>query len=185
MLKLIKGKQVYSSHELVGLLGNRTAIQRMVKADQLMSLGSGYYSTFNIEPGVAQIHVVAQYFPKAVLSGITALGIHGLSDERLDKVTVDIPLETTLANRFLSVRRVARSRLMGIIQMDYFGKNIRIYDRERALCDAYRIDRTALFFKALKRYIKQGLKNSEHIARYDKVLGTKVMRALQQELADG
>jgi hypothetical protein len=174
---------IYSSRELIKLLGHRMAIQRLVEGDQLLSLGSGFYSTPKVDPSIAQLHVVARFYPKAVISGISALIIHRLSDEKLDKVTVDIPKETRLANRLLDVRRVAKSRFIGIIRMDYFDQKIRIYDLERSLCDAYRIDRGALFFKALKRYMREYPPNPEKIAKYDKILGTKVLPALQQELA--
>ena len=160
------------------------AIRRLVELDQLLALGGGYYSSPRVDPSIAQIHVVARFYPKAVISGISALIIHKLSDEKLDKVTVDIPKETKLANRLLDVRRVAKSRLVGIDPIDYFGEMIRIYDRERSLCDAYRIDRGALFFKALKRYLREHSPNPERIARYDKALGTKVLVAIQQEWAD-
>lgn len=177
-----KGAGTYSSRELVKLLGHRTAIQRLVETDQLLSLGSGFYSTPKLDPSVAQIHIVARFFPKAVISGVTALIIHKLSDEKLDKVTVDIPKETTLANRLLDVRRVAKSRCVGIINREYFGQKIRVYDVERSLCDAYRIDRGVLFLKALKRYMREYSPNPEKIAKYDKILATKVLSALQQEL---
>ena len=174
---------VYSSRELVKLLGHRMAIQRLVESDELLSLGSGFYSTPKIDPAVAQIHIVARFYPKAVISGVSALIIHKLSDEKLEKVTVDIPKETKLANRVLDVRRIAKSRLLGVAKMDYFGESVRIYDVERSLCDAYRIDRGALFLKALKRYMHEYQPNPEKIAKYDKALGTRVLPALQQELA--
>ncbi|MBI4405176.1 MAG: type IV toxin-antitoxin system AbiEi family antitoxin domain-containing protein [Deltaproteobacteria bacterium] len=178
-----QGSGVFSSRELVKLLGHRMAIQRLVQADELLPLGSGFYSTPKVDPAVAQIHIVARFYPRAVISGVSALIIHRLSDEKLDKATVDIPKETKLANRLLNVRRVAKSRFVGVVRMDYFGQKIRIYDPERSLCDAYRIDRGALFFKALKRYMREYSPNPEKIARYDKRLGTKVLPALQQELA--
>jgi predicted transcriptional regulator of viral defense system len=174
---------VYSSRELVKILGHRTAIQRLVESDELMPIGRGFYSTPALDPAVAQVHIVARFYPKAVVSGVSALIIHRLSDEKLDKVTVDIPKETTLANGLLDVRRVAKSRLTGITRLEYSGESIRVYDVERSLCDAYRIDRGALFFKALKRYMREYRPNPERIAKYDKALGTKVLPALQQELA--
>jgi hypothetical protein len=182
--KLIKQGGVFSSRQLVKLLGHRMAIQRLVESDRLMPLGRGFYTTPKLDPSVAQIHVVARFYPRAVISGISALIIHKLSDEKLDRATVDLPKETKLANQLLDVRRVAKSRLVGVTRMEYFGESIRIYEVERSLCDAYRIDRGALFFKALKRYIQHYRPNAKKIARYDKALGTKVLPALQQELAN-
>ncbi len=68
--------------------------------------------------------------------------------------------------------------------MNYHGYSIQIYNAERSLCDAYRVDRGAIFFKAIKRYLKMSKRHFENIAKYDKVLGTKVLRSIQQELAN-
>lgn len=100
------------------------------------------------EPFVGQVLVVARFYPKVIISGISVLIIHNLSDERLEKIAVDISKATRLVNRLMMTRRISKSRMVGIISMNYFGQKIRIYDKERALCEAYRIDRGALFFKA-------------------------------------
>ncbi len=175
---------VFSSAELSKALGSRTAIKRAVDADKLIALGAGFYSTPDLDPSVAQVIVVARFFPKAVISGVSGLVIHDLSDEKLQKVTVDVPKDRPLRNALLKAKRVTKDRFVGIEKRNYHGHTIRIYDVERLLCDAYRIDRGALFFKALKRYLKSQKPQFEKLAKYDKILGTKVIRAIQQELAD-
>ncbi len=177
-------KNIFSAPELIKRLGNRMTIARLVKQDSLIPLGAGFYCTPGIDPYVAMVHVVAKFYPKAVISGITALHIHTLSDERTDKVSVDLPKGTQVRNKMLVVREVVPHRLTGIQTLNYHGIKIRIYDLERSLCDAYRIDRGALFFKALKRYLKGNTRDFEAIAKYDKILNTKVLRSIQQELAD-
>src|SRR3990167_487108 len=105
---------VFSAEQLLKKFGHRTAIVRLVRENRLISLGAGYYATPNLDPFVAQIHVVARFYPKAVISGISALVIHGLCDERLDKVTVDIPKGTRVRNNLIDAKRVALSRLIGV-----------------------------------------------------------------------
>lgn len=176
---------VFSSAGLSKALGNRTAIKRAVDSHLFVALGAGFYSTPDLDPSVAQILVVARFYPAGVISGLSALIVHGLSDEKIDRVTVDMPKDKPIRNRILTARRVTKSRFVGIEKRDYYGASIRIYDVERSLCDAYRVDRAALFFKALKRYMKAYRPQFEKIAKYDKVLGTKVLRSVQQELANG
>ena len=183
-MMLSSKSSVFSTSQLSRVLGNRTAIKRAVDADKLVALGAGYYSTPDLDPAVAQVLVVAKFYPEAVISGISGLLIHDLSDERLQKVTVDMPKHRPIRNAIMQVRRVTKGRFIGIEKMEYFGHSIRIYDVERVLCDAYRVDRGAIFFKALKRYLKKHRPQFERIAKYDKALGTKVLRAVQQELAD-
>jgi predicted transcriptional regulator of viral defense system len=134
---------------------------------------------------VASVIAVSRYYPETVISGITAMAIHELTDERIDRLDVDIERSRTIRNKLLRCHRVPRSRLIGIERIDFRNESIRIYDRERTLCEAYRIDPGGpLFFKALKRYLKQQLPDTNRIQRYDKLLKTKVIGHLQQELAD-
>jgi predicted transcriptional regulator of viral defense system len=182
--KNLRYRTIFSAQELIGVLGHRTAIQRFTEEGKLIPLGAGYYSTPKIDPMSAQIHVVGRFYPQAVISGLSALFIHGLSDEMPAKITVDIPKSTRLRNRLTEAKRVADSRLIGIIKMKYRGEKIKVYDVERSLCDAYRVDRGATFYKALKLYVESYEPNPEKIAIYDMKLGTRVLVALQQELAD-
>lgn len=50
---------------------------------------------FNAHPSLdlftASLIATARYYPKAVISNITALVIHSLSDEGIDRIDVDIP----------------------------------------------------------------------------------------------
>jgi hypothetical protein len=75
--------------------------------------------------------------------------------------------------------------MIGISKLRLRGYPIRIYDKERTLCDAYREDPAGvLFFRALKRYVSGKDHDYSKLARYDETLGTEVMRHLRQELAD-
>src|SRR5690606_16878698 len=106
---------------------------------QLIAVGSGIYAHPSIDPWTASVIAVANYYPKAVISNRTALVIHALSDERIDRVDVDIPRTTSIRNSILSVHRVSEDQIIGVCRHDFQGRKIRIYSRERALCDAYRI----------------------------------------------
>jgi len=76
--------------------------------------------------------------------------------------------------------------MAGVVRLEINGQKIRVYSPERALCGLYKqaVDGPA-FLKALKRYVRSGQIDSESIAKYDRLLKTKVLRALSQELADG
>lgn len=176
--------QVYSTKELIEKMGHRMAIHKASEEGELVSLGAGFYSTPNIDPFTAQVHVVAKYYPKAVISGISALFIYELTDEMSNEVHVDIIKTTSIRNVLLHTKRVAESRLIGIDKLSYKGRAIRIYNVERALCDAYRIDRSQIFYSAIKLYAKNYDINTKRIAKYDKILGTKVLEHLQQELTN-
>jgi hypothetical protein len=176
---------VLRSKDLERRLGSRVAIKRAVEAGQVLALGSGLYASPTLDPMKASMIAVAKYYPQAVISGRTALFLHGLSDHAIERIEVDIPADTSLANRLLDVRRVAKSRLTGVSKMKIEGSSIKLYDLERSLCEAYLLDPAGPdFFKALKRYLKKVEPDLVKIGKYDKALGTKVMIHLMQELAD-
>lgn len=176
---------VLRSKDLERRLGSRVAIKRAVEAGQVLALGSGLYASPTLDPMKASMIAVAKYYPQAVISGRTALFLHDLSEHAIEKIEVDIPVGTSLANKLLEVHRVAKSRLTGVSKMKLEGSSINVYDLERSLCEAYLLDPAGPdFFKALKRYLKKMEPDSAKIQKYDKALGTKVMIHLMQELAD-
>ncbi len=181
----IKKKKILALSELVELFGNRMEVSRKASEGIVQSLGSGYYACPGLDPFTAILGIVAKYYPELVLSSRTALHIHGLSQDYIEKIDVDIERAKSLRNKLLQVHRVPAKRLVGIIKINYQGMKIKIYDIERTLAEAYRLDPAGPdFYKALKRYIRKGTIKSDKIAQYDKILKTKVMIHLQQELAN-
>lgn len=185
LLKL-KKHRVLKLSELKRHGASAIKLRRMTEAGLVLSVGSGIYATPSLEPFVAAVLATAKYYPKAVISGLTALQIHGLSQEYVDKVDVDVPRETSIRNNLLRVHRVPKGRLVGITQLKHYGGVIQIYDRERSLCEAFRIDPAGpIFFRALKRYLRSGKANADRILQYDRTVKTNVLSHLRQELADG
>ncbi len=184
-LSKIKKEKIFALSELVELFGNRMEVSRKAIEGIVQSLGSGYYASPGLDPFIAALGIVAKYYPELVLSSRTALRIHGLSQDYIEKIDVDIERAKSLRNKLLQVHRVPSKRLVGIIKINYQGMKIKIYDIERTLAEAYRLDPAGPdFYKALKRYMRKGNIKADQIAQYDKILKTKVMIHLQQELAN-
>ena len=185
VLKALSRQKLMTHAELVQLGASGVKLRRMVEAGLLISVGSGIYATAALDPFVAAVLATAKYYPHAVISGLTALQLHGLAQDYIEKVDVDVPRETSIRNKMLQVHRVPASRLVGIMNLKYEGGVIRVYDRERALCEAYRLDPAgSLFFRALKRYIGSGKVDPDRILSYDQAVKTHVLSHLRQELAD-
>jgi predicted transcriptional regulator of viral defense system len=145
----------------------------------------GIYASTELDPFVAAVLATAKYYPSAIISGITALQIHELAQEYVEKIDVDISRGTSIRNKMLQVHRVPSQRLIGMMELKFHGSKIRIYDIERTLCEAYHLDPSGpLFFKALKRYVARGKVKASQIQKYDQKLKTHVLMHLRQELAD-
>jgi hypothetical protein len=186
LARAIKKNKLMTSAELLSFAGSYTQIKRKAEAGAITALGSGIYADPSLDPFVAAVLAVAKYYPAAVISGFTALVIHELSDEFIGQIDIDIPRGTNLRNQMVKVHRVPAHRLMGIMKLKFHGQSIKVYDLERTLCESYRIDPAGpLFFKAFKRYLAKHSVNTERIQKYDRVLKTRILMHLQQELADG
>lgn len=184
-LRNLKKEKVMKLSELAPLLGSRMEVSRKAKEGLIQSLGSGFYASVDVDPFLASLIVVAKYYPQAVISNRTALHIYGLSQDYIQNIDIDIERNKSLRNKLLKVHRVPKAKLIGITTFNYKGHKIQIYELERALAEAYRIDPAGpYFYTALKRYLKLGKINTEKIISYDKKLKTKVMLHLQQEMAN-
>ncbi len=185
LLTFLNKRRVATSKELEKFLPARAILKRLVDEGKLQPLGAGLYAANTLDPFHASVIAVAAYYPEAVISNLTAMVIHGLSDERIDRIDVDIDRGTSIRNKLLAVHRVPIKRLTGIEKAKFHGATIKIYDTERTLCEASFLDPGGpILFKALKRYIKRQTPNTTAILKYDGILGTQVLRHIQQELAD-
>lgn len=183
---VFKAAPVQHARTVERAAGGRSALLKAVEEGQVQRIGGGYYGGANLEPSVAQVLVVARFFRRAVVSGISALQLHGLTDEYPNRVQIDIPRSSAARNKILEVRRVQPKFMIGIERREIHGVTVKLYDRERSLCDLYRMERDgARFLKSLKRYVASRKIDASKIAEYDKVLKTHVLSHLRQELADG
>lgn len=184
ILSALARRKLMTHAELLKAGATGTQLGRMANAGLITAVGSGIYASTALDPFVAAVLATAKYYPNAVISGLTALQIHNLALEYIQKVDVDVPRETSIRNKMLQVHRIPKSRLVGIIALKYEGTKIRIYDLERSLCEAFKIDAAGpIFFKALKRYVALGKVNPDRIKKYDLAVKTHVLAHLQQELA--
>jgi predicted XRE-type DNA-binding protein len=179
----IERARILSSGELLPLARSYVQIRRKAQAGMLVALGNGLYAAPGLDPFVGKVLATAKHYPDAVISGRTALVIHGLSDDFIERIDVDLPNPRKLSNRMLKVRRTLGRRRIGVVMLPFHGGRIRVYDRERALCEAYRLDSAGVgFYLALKRYVAQGRVDAPEIQKYDQALKTQVFTHLQQEL---
>ncbi len=185
IFEIIRKNRVMRAKELSAYVASGAQLRRYAEDGRLMSLGAGFYGDPSLDPLTATLAVVARYYPNAVISNITALYVHGLTDERIDQIDVDIPRESSIRNKLIRTHRVNRALIKGVEEVTYNGFLLKVYSKERALCDAYHFDPGGpIYLKAFKRYAKAGAIDATAIATYDKLLKTDVLRSVMQELAD-
>jgi len=156
----------------------RKEVAAMLNTDEIVRVKRGYYQLANIdEPN--EIAIIAKLFPESALCMDTALFRYGYCDRT--------PLEWHLAVG----RNISKSRFgleypfikpyyiddkylsIGVTDERIDGVQIKIYDRERVICDCLKHKNkmdSEMFGKAIQAYLNDPQKNIENLVSYAKQL---------------
>ena len=153
-------------------------IQRMVENGEILRIKRGYYQYAGVdEPNEAAM--IAKLFPEAVICMDTALFCYGYSDRTPLEWHLTVSREISKSRFKLSYPAVKPYYIddkyldIGITALEIGGQKIKIYDRERVICDCLKhknkIDRE-MFNKAVQAYLNDSKKNIKNLASYAKQL---------------
>ena len=153
-------------------------IQRMLDEGLIEKVKRGYYHWIE-DYGTSEVAIINSLFPDAVFCMETALFYYKYSDRNPAEwnITVDKNTSrqrTNIDYPFVKAYRVEPALLSlgetdGIIDFT----KVRIYDRDRTVCDVLRnmskIDKE-IFNKAIQNYVKDPQKNIPNLMKYAKAL---------------
>lgn len=155
---------------------NRYFLTKMVERKKINRISRGYYGL--VDYNVDEYYKIISMSERAVFSMNTALYLHNLSDRipLIFDITVPYYYGGNLRkNKKVNLYFVKNSILnLGKIEITSpFGMKIKVYDKERTICDIVKnknnID-MEIFSKAIKNYIKSSDKNLNKLMRYAKEL---------------
>lgn len=163
-------------------------LSRMVARGELFTTERGVYTTsldWLTDPLKKYLPACALY-PKAVISGISALSYHDLTDEEERKIWINIPIDQVVKNpHYQAIRVRGLSYSLGIKTFTFGKRKVRIYDAEKAVVDAFKYQPEEVAYKALKGYLKRKDKNirklCEDAEKLKKPLEDKVRFFLAEE----
>lgn len=134
--KVFSEKIVLSAQQLLSLLPNRAAISRRVSSGQMQKVGAGFYCSAKTPAKVAQWISLSTY-PEVVISGLSALEIHGFLPLSESIVEADVPPGVKIRNSLARFRQDSRINSFEVIEVTSFGGLVRTYSRERSLAELY------------------------------------------------
>lgn len=153
-------------------------IQRMLEAGVIEKVKRGYYHWIEGYDN-SEVTLINRLFPDAVLCMETALFHYGYSDRSPAEwnITIDKNVSRNRTNidyPFVKAYRVEPSLVtLGETKGQIDFVDVRIYDRDRTICDVLRnmnkMDRE-IFNKAIQGYVKDPTKNVPNLMEYAKVL---------------
>ena len=169
-----KNKGYAKAADLYSAGATRKEVSLMLESGDIMRVKRGYYQLAKMdEPNEAAM--IAKLFPEAILCMDTALFHYGYSDRT--------PLEWNMAVS----RNISKSRLnlsypfirpyyvddkylsIGVTEEELDGVRMKIYDRERVICDCLKhknkID-SEMFGKAIQAYLNDPRKKIRNLSSY-------------------
>ena len=178
-------RNIFSDHQYIMTTAELQAeklyyadIQLMLKEGLIEKVKRGYYHWVEDAPG-SEVLIINRLFPDAVLCMETALFYYGYSDRTPAQwnlaLSKNVAKERTKIDYpFIKVYRMEPSLLpLGETTGEMDHTKVRIYDRDRTICDVLRnmnkMDRE-VFNKAIQGYVKDTKKNIPNLMRYAKEL---------------
>ena len=153
-------------------------IQRMLKAGLIEKVKRGYYH-WTMGSGKGDVVIISRLFPDGILCMETALFYYGYSDR--NPAEWNFAIDKNVSKRrtkidypFIKAYRVESELVtLGETEGEIDFHKVRIYDRDRTICDVLRnmnkIDKE-VFNKAVQGYVKDPKKNIPNLIEYAKVL---------------
>lgn len=153
-------------------------IQRMLNEGLIEKIKRGYYHWIE-SYGKHEIVIINRLFPDGVLCMDTALFYYKYSDRTPAEWHITIDKNTSrqrtqVEHPFIKAYRVESKLLtLGETNGEIDSQKVRIYDRDRTICDVLRnmnkMDKE-IFNKAIQGYVKDPKKNIPNLVQYAKAL---------------
>lgn len=178
-------RDIFSKHNYVMTTAELKAaklyyadIQRLLEDGLIEKIKWGYYHWIDEFDG-SEIVIINRLFPDAVLCMETALFYYKYSDRNPAEWSIAIDKNasrqrTKIEYPFVKAYRVEPALLsIGEAKGQIDSNEIRIYDRDRTICDVLRnmnrMDKE-IFNKAIQGYVKDTKKNIPNLMQYAKAL---------------
>ena len=176
---------LFSSHNYVMTTAELTAsklyyadIKQLLDGGLIERVRRGYYHWAQ-DDGESEVVIINRLFPDAVLCMETALFFYGYSDRNPAEWSFAIDKNvskrrTKIDYPFIRAYRVEPELVsLGETEGEIDSQKVRIYDRDRTICDVVRnrnrMDKE-IFNKAIQGYVKDPKKNIPNLMEYAKVL---------------
>lgn len=153
-------------------------IKRLLDEGLIERVRRGYYHWI-LDNGESEVVIINRLFPDAVLCMETALFYYKYSDRNPTEWNFSIDkniskLRTNVDYPFIKAYRVEPELVaLGETEGEIDSHKVRIYDRDRTICDVLRnmnkMDKE-IFNKAVQGYVKDPKKNIPNLMKYAKVL---------------
>lgn len=160
---------------------NYKKIQELIEKGFIEKIKYGYYQ-WQDEKAFTEAFIVTTMFPQAIICGMTAAMYYGYTD-RVSGIWHIAVNRKSARNKFkmdfpvIKPHFIEEDRLMlGVSEGNIDGVTVKIYDRERVICDCLRyvnIMDGETFNTVIQRYVSDDKKNPANLMKYAIKLGVE------------
>ena len=171
LIKFIKENDFITLQEAMDKGVSKMALSRMVKEETLHRTATRIYSTkidWLTDP-LRKYAPACTLYPDAVVCGVSALTYYDLTDEEERKIWLAFPQSHRVVNQeYRLIYPQGPSYLLGIVRHRVGNREVRMYDLEKTIVDAFKFLPIDAAHKALKGYMKLKNKDYNKLSRYAK-----------------
>ena len=153
-------------------------IQKLIEEGEIEKVRRGYYQYMG-EDSFSDIPTIITLFPDGVICMESALDYYGYTDRTPAEWHLAVDNKSTRTRFYIDYPIVKPHFIqsdryqVGIDEAEIDGRSIKIYDRERTICDLLlhrnKVD-GEVFNMAIQRYIKDSKKTEARLMKYAKLL---------------
>ena len=156
-------------------------IQNLIEEGYVEKIKYGYYQ-WQDEKAFTEVSVIASLFPEAIICGVSAAMYYGYTDRVPGDWHIAVDNKSA-RNKFkmdapkIKPHFIEENRLdIGVTEGTIDGIPVKIYDRERLVCDCLRHVNTMdgeIFNTIIQRYIRDEAKDAARLMAYATKLGVE------------
>lgn len=156
-------------------------LQNLIHEGSVEKIKYGYYQ-WQDEKAFSEASVLTSLFPEAIVCDMSAVMYYGYTDRVPGEWHVAVD-NRTARNKFkmdfpkIKPHFIDKDRLdIGVTDGTIDGITVKIYDRERVVCDCLRhVNKMdgEIFNTVIQRYVRDEHKNAARLMRYAKMLGVE------------
>jgi predicted transcriptional regulator of viral defense system len=152
---------------------NPMMLSRLARDQELFRIERGLYTkdTAWLTDPLKKYLPICTAIPEAVVAGLSALTYYDLTDEEERQVWISLPSHKKLKNpRYRVIRPSGRNYKLGVERHSFGKREVRIYDMEKTVVDAFKYLSEEAALKVLKAYLKRPNKDVTKLCEYGRKL---------------
>ncbi len=188
IMQFLEHNDFITLEEALGMGMSKMALSRLVKQDVLHRPYKRIYTTANVDwltVHEKRFAASCTLYPDAVICGISALMYYELTDEFERKIWLAFPQSHRVVNReYRIIYPQGASYTLGVNKIKTGSREVRIYDCEKTIVDAFKFLPSDVALKALKGYLKRKNKNIDKLIDYSRRLRKPLDETITVLMAD-